>query len=208
MRILNAIVASDRTNGIGFTKKSQGYGNVSLPWKLAGEFKYYCEMVEFKEENAGAKKNVLICGPAVFKEASLLHPEGHIWVVVSKSIKEKPIGCDILTSDYSLSQMFDLLDSAPYKGNTGNLIVLGGVGLYDTLMNSTTIKSRFFWTRIDADCEADRKIQNLDLTKWHEIKQRSFKGFPPLPEKQTEVNQVSGSTVSWYVHVYQNFDTI
>jgi len=78
MRILNAIVASDRTNGIGFTKKSQGYGNVSLPWKLAGEFKYYCEMVEFKEENAGAKKNVLICGPAVFKEASLLHPEGYI----------------------------------------------------------------------------------------------------------------------------------
>ena len=39
MKVLNAIVASDRTNGIGFTKAQQGYGNVSLPWKLAGEFK-------------------------------------------------------------------------------------------------------------------------------------------------------------------------
>ena len=68
MRILNAICASDRTNGIGCTG--------SLPWKLAGEFKYYCGMVEFKEKNARAKKNVIICGPAVFNEYSLLHPEG------------------------------------------------------------------------------------------------------------------------------------
>ena len=64
---------------------------------------------------------------------------------------------------------------------------------------------RFFWTRIDADCEADRKIKDLDMSIWKESKERNFAEFPPLPERQNETNQVSGKNVSWYVHVYENF---
>ena len=36
--ILNAVVAADKTNGIGFTKTKHGHENVSLSWKLTGEF--------------------------------------------------------------------------------------------------------------------------------------------------------------------------
>ena len=37
--ILNAIVAADRTNGIGNTKRENVA--VSLPWKLGKEFEYF-----------------------------------------------------------------------------------------------------------------------------------------------------------------------
>ena len=45
--ILNAIVATDRSNGIGNTERSD---IVALPWKLAKEFEYFCSMIGLKGE--------------------------------------------------------------------------------------------------------------------------------------------------------------
>ena len=87
------------------------------------------------------KKNVLVCGPTVYKEAVTIHHEEYIWVLVSKSIKEKPEGCDILTDDYSLWQMMEILNQPEYKDIIGNIIVLGGVPVYNTVMD-TTFKAR------------------------------------------------------------------
>ena len=47
--ILNAVVASDKTNGIGFTEAQYGNANVSLPWKLDGEFKYFMDVCTFNK---------------------------------------------------------------------------------------------------------------------------------------------------------------
>ena len=52
---------------------------------------------------------------------------------ISKSIKEKPEGCDILTDDYSLWQMMEILNQPEYKDIVGNIIVLGGVPVYNTV---------------------------------------------------------------------------
>ena len=47
--ILNAVVASDKTNGIGFTEAQYGNANVSLPWKLDGEFKYFMDVCTYNK---------------------------------------------------------------------------------------------------------------------------------------------------------------
>ena len=70
---------------------------------------------------------------------------------------------------------------------------------------SLKMTSRFLWSRIDADCVADRKIQNLDMNIWKENPNRNIPGFPELPSTVTEVNHVTGETVSWYAHCYENF---
>ena len=59
---------------------------------------------------------------------------GFIYVIVSKSMKTKPANCDILTADYSFKEMMDILSGDEYKGKIGNIIVLGGVPLYNTMM--------------------------------------------------------------------------
>lgn len=40
---------------------------------------------------------------------------------------------------------------------------------------------------------------------WKENSNRNLPGFPELPSTVTEVNHVTGETVSWYVHCYENF---
>ena len=59
---------------------------------------------------------------------------GFIYVIVSKSMKTKPANCDILTADYSFKEMMGILSGDEYKGKIGNIIVLGGVPLYNTMM--------------------------------------------------------------------------
>ena len=49
-------------------------------------------------------------------------------------MKTKPANCDILTADYSFKEMMDILSGDEYKGKIGNIIVLGGVPLYNTMM--------------------------------------------------------------------------
>ena len=45
--ILNAIVATDRSNSIGNTERSDV---VALPWKLKKEFEYFCSMIGIRGE--------------------------------------------------------------------------------------------------------------------------------------------------------------
>merc|ERR1712050_550094 len=108
MHTFNCLVACDKTGGIGNTKSADP--THTLPWKLSNEFKYYQEMCYHDKDKfvAEGKKTLLICGPKVFEEASQLHPEPFYWAVVSRSIKEKPKLCDILSADYSLKEMVDL----------------------------------------------------------------------------------------------------
>ena len=63
-----------------------------------------------------------------------------------------------------------------YKDKISRIIVLGGVPLYNTMMDSP-LKCRFFWTRIDAEFEADRRMRDLDMTKWTEQMSRNIEGF-------------------------------
>ena len=49
-------------------------------------------------------------------------------------MKTKPANCDILTADYSFKEMMDILSGDEYKGKIGNIIVLSGVPLYNTMM--------------------------------------------------------------------------
>ena len=92
------------------------------------------------------------------------------------------------------------------------------------------MKSRFFWTQIDADFVADslgiegyfrillflilsvlihnpnqRKINQLNTEVWNERKSRKIDGFPVLPETMYETDLLSGNNVSWRVSVYENF---
>ena len=85
------------------------------------------------------------------------------------------------------------------------IMILGGVPLYNTMMNTTTHNCRFFWSRIDAEFDADRKMQNLDMEKWKEVETREISGFPTLPDTITEIEHLTQKTVSWRVHVYENF---
>ena len=55
--ILNAVVASDKTNGIGFTEAQYGNANVSLPWKLDGEFKYFMDVCTYNKVRDSSIKN-------------------------------------------------------------------------------------------------------------------------------------------------------
>lgn len=201
--VFNAILASDRNNGIGI-------GN-GLPWKLTKEFEHYMNTTHHKSKKDQHKKHVFICGPEVFKEYYCLAPKpDFIWAVVSQSITIKPENCDILTSDYSLRELAGELQSDQYRDNIGHLIVIGGVPLYNTVMDETfPYKSRFFWTRVDADFDVDRRVGQMNMKKWKEItgKNRDIEGFPALPEKTTELDNNTGKEISWNVHVYQNFAT-
>ena len=46
MFVFNCILATDVNNGLGFTESKE---TVSLPWKLANEWKYYMGMCEFEK---------------------------------------------------------------------------------------------------------------------------------------------------------------
>jgi len=201
--ILNAIVAADKNNAIGNTKREDV--DVSLPWRLAKEFEYFMKMCDFKKGDS-EKRTMLVCGPLVHKEHFTLTPNGmdeFYYVVVSKSIKEKPANCHILTDDYSFTDLLKIVKTE-YKDKVSRIIVLGGVPLYNTMMSSP-FKCRFFWTRIDAEFDADRRMRNLDMEKWTEQMSRDIEDFPPLPDTTNELEQLTGKTVSWRVHVYENF---
>ena len=92
-----------------------------------------------------------------------------------------------------------------YKDKISRIIVLGGVPLYNTMMSTTDHRCRFFWSRIDAEFDADRKMQDLDMKRWNENETREISGFPTLPETVTELEHLTQKTISWRVHVYENF---
>ena len=54
MFVFNCLLATDKNNGLGFTESKE---TVSLPWKLANEWKYYMGMCEF-EKDFGLKRNL------------------------------------------------------------------------------------------------------------------------------------------------------
>ena len=64
---------------------------------------------------------------------------------------------------------------------------------------------RFFWTRVEGEFTVDRKVNQLDMTRWREIRDRKIDGFPALPERTTEIDNGTGKELSWSVHVYENF---
>ena len=47
MFVFNCLLATDKNNGLGFTESKE---TVSLPWKLANEWKYYMGMCEFEKD--------------------------------------------------------------------------------------------------------------------------------------------------------------
>ena len=65
------------------------------------------------------------------------------------------------------------------------------------------------------------RMRDLDMEKWTEQMSRDIEGFtinrsslknllfhldfPPLPDTTKELEQLTGKTVSWRVHVYENF---
>ena len=102
--ILNAIVAADKNNAIGNTKRENV--NVSIPWRLSKEFEYFMRMCDHMKGDSNKKRTMLVCGPKVHQEHYTCTPKGmeeFYYVVVSKSIKEKPVNCHILTDDYSFN---------------------------------------------------------------------------------------------------------
>ena len=63
-------------------------------------------MCNYDVNNKSDKKTLMVCGPQVFKEQLSLTPndnEEFYLAIVSKSMKEKPDKCHILTADYSLN---------------------------------------------------------------------------------------------------------
>ena len=63
-------------------------------------------MCNYDLNNKSDKKTLMVCGPQVFKEQLSLTPndnEEFYLAIVSKSMKEKPEKCHILTADYSLN---------------------------------------------------------------------------------------------------------
>jgi len=202
--VFNAILATDRKNGIGI--------NTTLPWKLDKEFEHYMNATHYRsaDHEKENKKHLMVCGPQVFKDYYCLapHNQNFLWALVSRTVTEKPENCDILTNDYTLSELVNIIESEEYKNKIGNIIVIGGVGLYNTVMSeSFAHKCRFFWTRVDSEFEVDRRVEQLNMNKWTEVtgKDRVIEGFPSLPEKTTEVDNATGKPLSWYVHVFENF---
>ena len=126
--IFNAILATDRNNGIGL--------DTVLPWKLDKEFKHYMNTTHHKSDPN--KKHLMICGPQVFKDYYCLAPKpDFLWAVVSRSITEKPENCDILTADYTLKELAETLATQEYKDEIENIIVIGGVPIYNTVMSES-----------------------------------------------------------------------
>ncbi|CAG5105407.1 Oidioi.mRNA.OKI2018_I69.chr1.g2106.t1.cds [Oikopleura dioica] len=75
--------------------------------------------------------------------------------------------------------------------------------MYNLLM-TLPFPSRYFMTVIDHDFKADRKIDQLDMSKWKRVPTESIKDLPVLVGPQREVDQISGKEVSYEVHVYVN----
>lgn len=199
--IWNALVARDRTGGIG-----QNEGN--LPWKLYNEWQYYLRMLHHEQDDflKNGKKTLLVGGPKVFNECRTdgFHKAGGFhWAVISKSLKEKPEGADFLSADYNMKELDDWINSEEMRSKIGRVIILGGVPMYNLLM-TLPFPSRYFMTVIDHDFKADRKIDQLDMSKWKRIETASVTDLPVLVGPQREVDQISGVEVSYEVHVYVN----
>merc|ERR1719295_1525058 len=141
--ILNAIVATDRSNSIGNTERSDV---VALPWKLKKEFEYFCSMIDSNREST-----LLVCGPKVHAEFVGHGMIDYHYAIMSKSIKEKPDHCVILSSDYSFNELLTTVNNdypvmpqsviqvcrySSSQDKFTRIIVLGGVPLYNTLMSS------------------------------------------------------------------------
>ena len=203
MQVFNVILATDSQDGIGNTSSTAVH---TLPWSLDNEFKYYLSMVHHEQEKMQkyGKKTLLVTAPTVFSELSKLHPDGFIWALISKSIVKKPEICDILSDDYSLNDLYKIIESSEWANKIGRIIVLGGVPLYNQVMNGN-VPTRIFRTRINHDFKADRSISQLNTEKFKKIHSKYINDMPVLVGKQTEVDSLSGKTVNYEIEVFTNY---
>merc|ERR1712227_257905 len=184
MKICNVILASDESNGIGLSKCDRA---VTLPWSLDNEFGYFKQMTEH----------------------SPIHPSPYIWTIISKSTKNAPEAPKnsevILSSDYSLNEVFELANSEKWRNKIRRIFVLGGVPIYNTCFQQTAIPTRIFWTRIKFDSGADRRVEKLDDQIWKRIAPSSVKDLPVLHGKHSETDNISGQVLNYEVQIFQNF---
>ena len=93
------------------------------------------------------KRTMLICGPVVYKEHSPIHPSPYIWTIISKTLEKTPEAPKnsevILSRDYTLNEVFQLANSEKWKNKIRRIFVLGGVPIYNTLFQQTTIPTRY-----------------------------------------------------------------
>ena len=112
-------------------------------------FRYFKRMTEYENElyEKDGKRTMLICGPIVFKEHSPIHPSPYIWTIISKSTKSAPEAPKnsevILSSDYSLNEVFELANSEKWRNKIRRIFVLGGVPIYNTCFQQTAIPTRY-----------------------------------------------------------------
>ncbi|RWS01826.1 hypothetical protein B4U79_02207 [Dinothrombium tinctorium] len=145
---VSLIAASCRNNGIGFKG--------TLPWRLKREMAYFTKVTS--EVRDDSKRNAVIMGRKTWQAIpSKYRPlANRINVVLSKTITQKPDGCDFLFADLQQA-----LNSMLENEHVENIFIIGGEQIYREAIANDLCRN-IFLTRIDADYECDAFFPQFD----------------------------------------------
>lgn len=172
------ISAVCRSNGIGFKG--------DLPWRLKKEMAYFTRVTSTTRDIN--LKNAVIMGRKTWDSIPKKYRplEGRVNVVLSKTLSMTPNEADYLFP--SLEEAVSSLSTVP---TIDQLFVIGGSSIYEEALKSS-LCSKIYLTRIDADFECDTFFPLFDNKKFQEVQE------PSIPSDEQEEKGIR-----YKFHVYK-----